>query len=195
MRFILLVISVFAAAGCTNPFTTRAPEKPEEGRLSFIPPRTPEVVLINLRNAILEQNVENYLFSLGDSTRLAQGYTYIPDAGVASENPGVFERWTLENEKRWFSQLRALLPADSLRILSLQPVQNTLFADSALFIENYTLTVRHTQQNRGIPAVLMGQARFFMASDQFGDWAIYRWEDRAVGDAPTWSLLKATYGN
>lgn len=188
-------IILSTAAACTNPFTTRQPETPEHGGLSFIPARTPEVVLINLRNAILEQNLENYLRSLGDTTRLAQGYTYIPDAGVASENPGVFERWSLENERRYFSQLRALLPDDSLRNLSLQPVQNTQFADSALFIENYTLTVRHLQQSRGVPAVFRGQARFFLAADQFGDWAIYRWEDRATGEAPTWSLLKATYGN
>lgn len=180
---------------CTNPFTTREPESPKEGSLTFIPPRTPEVVFINMSNAILEQNQENYLRSLGDSTKLPQDYRFVADAGVASENAGVFAHWTKENEKRYFSQLRALLPPDSLHILNLQPVRSTQFADSAIFIENYTLTVRHTQQEKGVPAIVSGQARFFLGVDAFGDWAIYRWEDLAVGDAPTWSVLKAVYGN
>lgn len=182
-------------AACTNPFSTRESETPEAGGISFIPPRTPDVVLINLKNAILEQNLENYLRCLGDSTKLSQGYKYMADAGVASENSGIFERWDKENEKRYFSQLRALLPADSLHILNLQPVQSTIFADSALYVESYTLTVRHTQQDKDIPAVVKGQARYFMGVDTFGDWAIYRWEDQALGDSPTWSLLKAVYGN
>ncbi|MFQ5627135.1 MAG: hypothetical protein ACE5I1_00125 [bacterium] len=189
------VLIILFASACTNPFTTREPEAPKEGSLSFIPPRTPEVVFINLRNAILEQNLENYLRCLGDSTKLSQGFRYIADAGVASENPGVFARWTKENEKRYFSQLRALLPPDSLHILNLQVVQSTQFADSAIFVENYTLSVRHTQQEKGIPAIVSGQARYFLGVDAFGDWAIYRWEDQAVGDAPTWSVLKSIYGN
>jgi hypothetical protein len=191
---LFLIISVLLTA-CTNPFSTREPEAPEAGGLTFIPPRTPDVVLINLTNAILEQNLENYLRCLGDSTKLPQGFNYVADAGVASENSGVFERWNKENEKRYFSQLRAFLPADSLHILSLQPVQTTIFADSALYVENYTLTVRHTQQDKDIPAVVNGRARYFMGVDAFGDWAIYRWEDQALGDSPTWSLLKAVYGN
>lgn len=192
---ILLAVQLATFWTCTNPFATREPEAPREGSLTFIPPRTPEVVLINLRNAVLEQNLENYLRCLGDSTRLPRGYKFVADAGVASENPGLFERWSKENETRYFSQLRALIPPDSLHILNLQTVQSTQFPDSALFVENYTLTVRHTQQDRGIPAVVTGQARFLMGVDSFGDWAIYRWEDVAVGDAPTWSTLKAVYGN
>ena len=193
IKFPIAVCALLCA--CTNPFATREPEEPSEGSLSFIPPRTPEVVLINLRNAILEQNLENYLRCLGDSTRLPQGFRFIADAGVASENPGLFERWTKDNEKSYFSQLRALIPPDSLHILNLQVVQSTQFADSALFVENYTLTVKHTQQDKGVPAVVAGQARFNMGVDSFGDWAIYRWEDVAVGDEPTWSTLKAVYGN
>jgi len=190
--FRLLVLTILV--GCTNPFSTRDPEQPTSGGLSWVPPRRPEIVLENLKTAILEQNIENYLRCLSDSTRQARPYRFIADPQVASENPGTFENWTREDERAYFSQLRAQLPPDSLRFLTLVPVQTTQYADSALFIQNYTLTVRHTQQDHGVPGVVSGQARFWMGTDQFGDWAIYRWEDRALGAAPTWSALKAIFG-
>ncbi len=179
---------------CTNPFETRAPAAPDAGRLSWIPPRRPEIVLENLRNAILEQNVENYLRCLSDTSRQPKRFQFIADPLVASENPGIFENWTRDNERAYFSQIRALVPQDSLHFLTLVPVQTTQFADSALFVQNYTLTLRHTQQAQGVPGVVSGQARFWMGVDEFGDWAIYRWEDRALGNQSTWSVLKAIFG-
>ena len=188
----LSMISLMYA--CTNPFQTREPNPPESGRLSWVPPRRPEIVLENLKNAILEQNVENYLRCLSDPTRNVLPFRFIADPQVAAENPGTFEFWTRDDERAYFSQLRAFLPDDSLHFLSLVPVQFTQYADSALFVQNYTLTVRHTQQRQGVPGQVAGQARFWMGMDQFGDWSIYRWEDRSLGDQPTWSVLKAIFG-
>lgn len=180
--------------GCTNPFVTRDPETPSAGASTWIPPRRAEIVLQNLRNAILERNVENYLRCLSDSSRALPAFRFVADPLVASENPGTFETWSIENERRYFSQLRSLVPADSLQFLSLTPVQNTQYGDSALLVQNYSLIVRHTQQRQGVPGEVAGQARFFMQVDRFGDWAIYRWEDRSLGEKPTWSVLKAIYG-
>ncbi len=188
------ISAVLLIAGCTNPFQTREPNPPESGRLSWIPPRRPEIVLENLKNAILEQNVENYLRCLSDSSRNARPFQFIADPQVASENPGTFETWTLDDERAYFSQLRAFLPDDSLHFLTLEPVQFTQYADSAFFVQNYILTVRHTQQKQGVPGQVSGQARFWMGIDPFGDWSIYRWEDRSLGDRPTWSVLKAIFG-
>lgn len=189
----LLLVLVLTSA-CTNPFTTREPEPPETGGIPFLPPRTPEVVLQNMRNAILEQNVENYIRCLSDAARVARGFVFLPEPGVANENPGVFDNWSRESERNYFVQQRAFLPADSLRNLSLQTVQSSQFADSAQFVENYTLTLRHTQRDRGVPVIVGGQATFWLGVDDFGDWAIYRWEDRSNSDLPTWSVLKAAYG-
>lgn len=179
---------------CTNPFSTREPEEPGQSGQSWIPPRRPEFVLQNLTNAILEQNLENYLRSLSDSSRGGRPFRYIPDEGVARESPGAFVDWGIANERAYFSQLRALTPADSLHFLVLQDVQTTVSGDSAIYVEDYTLTIRHMQQNQGVPAVTSGQAKFWLGVDTFGDWAIYRWEDRARGGEPTWSVLKEIYG-
>ncbi len=188
-----LIVLTVIAGGCTNPFTLREPEPPATGRSTWIPPRRPELVLENLRNSILEQNLENYLRCLSDTARKARPYRFIADPLVAAENPGTFEFWSREDEREYFSQLRAILPDDSLHFLTLVPVQNTQFGDSALLVQNYTLVVRHTQQDQGVPGEVSGQARFFLGVDEFGDWAIYRWEDRATGQTPTWSVLKAIF--
>ena len=185
---------VLMLLGCTNPFKTREPEEPEVGRSTWIPPRRPEMVLENLRNAILEQNVENYLRCLSDTSNQARRFQFLADPLVASENPGTFETWSKDDERAYFSQIRALTPQDSLHFLALVPVQTTQFADSALFVQDYTLTVRHTQQEQGVPGQVSGQARFWIGVNDFGDWAIYRWADRALGVQPTWSVLKAIFG-
>ncbi len=192
---ILLKFFIPFILACTNPFSTREPEQPDAGGVQFIPPRTPEVVLQNLKNAVLEQNIENYLRNLSDPARNPRDFAFIPDQSVATENPGVFDTWARENERFYFSQLRAFVPNDSLRLLTFRNVQTTISADSAVFIENYTLRVHHTRQSQEIPALFAGQARFFMNTDNIGDWSIHRWEDLPSDSGQSWSRLKAFFGN
>ena len=184
----------FTAFSCTNPFSTREPEAPNTGNQTWIPPRRPEIVLENMKIAIRDQNVENYLRCLSAVPSGNARYVFIADAAVASEYPGTFERWTRDNERAYSSQIRAILPADSARGLSLVPVQTNVFADSALLVRDYTLVLRHTQQKQGVPGVVVGQARLWLRVDSFGDWAIYRWEDRSSGNDQTWSVFKAIFG-
>lgn len=193
MRLCSLFFLAFLWA-CTNPFATRQPALPSTAGQNWLPPRRPEFVFQNLINAIRDQNLENYLRCLSDTARQGRLYTFIPDQGVASESPETFFDWHLGSERIYFSQLRALTPADSAHFLHLQEVQSTIYADSAIIVQDYTLVSRHTQQNRGVPGRVAGQARFTLGTDAFGDWAIYRWEDRANGSEPTWSVLKAIFG-
>ncbi len=179
---------------CTNPFTTREPAEPESDQQAWVQPGSPEIVLENLRNAILDLNVENYMRTLSDPARTGREFRFVADPSVAAENPGLFAAWSREHERSYFSLLRALTPDDSLHVLSLQQVQSSFFADSAFFVENYTLRIHHTQQDQNIPAVVQGEARFWLAVDELGEWSIYRWEDRSLGSAPPWSVLKEVYG-
>ncbi|MFQ5772135.1 MAG: hypothetical protein ACE5HX_16480, partial [bacterium] len=83
----------FTIIGCANPFSTRAPEPPEQNSSNFITPSTPEIVFVNLQIAIQERNVENYIRSFVDTTRSDKRFTFVPDQGVAATNPGVFLNW------------------------------------------------------------------------------------------------------
>jgi hypothetical protein len=180
-------------AACENPFATRTPEPPAVGRGTFITPRTPEAVLANLRSAMLEQNLLNYSRSLADTTR-GGAFRFHADPAVANARPELFSNWNLDNEKRYFNQLNAVLPADSARSLIFKVVTSIPLGDSAIFVEDYELNVHHTQQSNGVPSRYAGQARFTLRQDALGEWSIHRWSDFSAGSAPTWSVLKANFG-
>ncbi|MEK7728255.1 MAG: hypothetical protein AAB354_07550, partial [candidate division KSB1 bacterium] len=148
-----LTLLVFCALllSCENPFATRTPEKPKGTGSRYIPPFSAEIVLENMRNAISDRNVENYLRCFTDSTRTGERFRYEPDAATGNQYPGVFNQWGLAQERDYFSQLRAALPTDSLRSLRLDSLQTITFNDSAQFARAYELNVRHKQQSTGVP--------------------------------------------
>jgi hypothetical protein len=194
-----LVLSLFVGLAiltlsCANPFATREPEVPSRQASSWIPPQSPEIVLINLRNALVQKNVENYLRSLVDSTRSSRRFRFEPDQSAVVANPGVFSNWDVQRERFYLQQLFSVLPEDSVRALDFTPVTSNVSADTAEFTRSYELRLHHTQQGQGIPAVLRGQATFWLSSDASGNWAIHRWADFSNGRDPSWSVLKAAFG-
>lgn len=195
MPHLLLAITLAASgAGCENPFATRSPDFPDNaGGYHWIPPFASELVLENLRNAIADQNVENYLRCFSDSTRTGQRFRFDAETVVANQNPGLFSGWSLAEERDYFIQLRAALPADSARSLLLDSLQTISYGDSAVFLRSYVLVVRHKRQSIGVPGRMTGALRFWLVKDQFGEWSIYRWADFSTGQAPTWSSLKAAF--
>jgi hypothetical protein len=182
---------------CENPFKTREPEPPSQARSTWILPFSPEIVFVNLRNAMVERNVVNYERCFSDSTRPGGWrFRFIAEATVANENPDKFANWGVKQERDYFSQLRANLPEDSTRSLVLRPdsLQTVITGDSAIFLHRYELTVRHKLQSCcGVPGKVSGEGRFWLSKDQFGEWSIYRWADFASGGAFTWSRLKADF--
>ena len=192
LKAMLARVGVFIFFSCTNPFSIRQPEEPNSSGLPFIAPRTADVVLLNLQNAILEQNIENYIRCFSDSGN----YSFVPDPGVASENQALFADWTREDERNYFGQLQSFVPPDSLHVLNFKDVEDRVTFESTVVTRRYILKIHHTQQSRGVPSDVRGEARYWMSADQFGDWSIYLWEDFAINDSSqTWSTLKAEFGN
>jgi len=188
-----LGLAMLAATTCENPFQTRTPEPPSRSRGTFITPLVPEAVPANLRSAVIEQNLLNYSRSLADPAR-GGTFRYHADPAVANARPELFNNWGLDNEKRYFNLLSAVLPQDSARSLIFTSETVITLGDSAIFVEDYQMRVHHTQQSAGIPSRYAGQARFTLRRDSLGEWAIYRWADFSTGSAPTWSALKASFG-
>jgi hypothetical protein len=190
---VVLVSAMLSGIACENPFQTRTPEPPTRSRGTFVTPLAPETVLTNLRSAVIEQNLVNYSRCLADPAR-GGAFQYDADPVVEHSRPELFANWGLEEEKRYFSQLNAVLPADSVRTLSFTAQDVTTFGDSAIFVEDYLLEVHHTQQAGGVGRRYAGQARFMLRRDSLGEWAIHRWADFSTGSTPSWSALKASFG-
>lgn len=184
---------LFLLAACENPFSTRTPEPPEQNKSTFIPPTSPDIVFVNLRVAIQEKNVENYISSFVDTTRSSQRFIFVPDQRAVTNHPGVFDFWQLEDERRYLSRLFQAAPADSIRTLRFILENSSEGATQATFSQRYEFIVRHSRQGQNIPTVYRGQCNFMLEKNQTGDWAIYRWEDFTNGVDPTWSELKALF--
>jgi hypothetical protein len=191
-RSFLLTI-VFFLLACENPFVTRTPESPEGTSSRWVPPFSAEIVIANLRNAIADRNLENYVRCFTDSSRARRRFGFDPEITVANNNPGAFVNWSLAQERDYFSQLRAALPSDSLCSLRLDSLQTSLFGDSAQFFYIYDLTARHRRQSAGVPGRVQGELRFSLSKDSFGEWSIQHWVDFATGPAQTWSALKVAF--
>ncbi|HEX9652225.1 MAG TPA: hypothetical protein VGA99_00810 [bacterium] len=186
----LLSILVLLLA-CENPFSTRTPEPPEQNTSTFIPPTSPDIVFINLRVAIQEENVENYIRCFVDSTRSNERFTFVPDQRAVTNNPGAFDFWQIEDERRYLNRVFQALPADSLRSARFIEENRSEGASQATFNQSYEIRVRHTRQN--ISTLYRGQSNFMLEKNQTGDWAIYRWEDFTNGVDLSWSDLKALF--
>jgi len=150
--------------------------------------------MTNLRNAVAEKNITNYIRCLADTGTSSKRFRFVPEATVANANPGLFLRWAIDEERNYLNQLLLFLPKDSTSQLSLSPLKEDTFPDSAILIQDYRLTTKYRCEGGECPKVMSGQAEFRLIRNTEDFWYIHRWSDYATGDEPTWSALKAKFG-
>lgn len=190
----VMTITLSCALSCANPFSTREPEPPDRGGSSYVNPSDPTLVFQNMRIAIGQRNVENYLRSFVDTSRSVRGFEFIPDQGVAAANPGIFLGWSLEDERRYLVELLQAIPKDSTASLSFDIESFSESANTATFVQDYFIVAKHSQRSQGIGGEIRGRATFFLEQDESGNWAIYRWEDlKLEAGQESWSELKAFF--
>lgn len=180
--------------GCENPFGTREPEPPKQNQSSWIQPISPTYVLINLKNAIIEKNSDNYLRCLADTSVSPRQFSFIADAVIMNANPGLFLRWGKEEEANYLNQLLSFLPKDSTASVNFDRLKETTFQDSVIFLESYVLNVDYKCESKDCPRSRRGQAEFRFVRTEDETWYIYKWIDYSTGDDLTWSNLKALFG-
>lgn len=179
---------------CKNPFATREAEPPTESRTSWQFPTDPLIVLQNMRVAIKEKNVENYMRCLVDSINL---FRFTPDQYEAANNSGIFEQWNLGNEQSYINKAFTSIPDDSTRSLIFSNIQRSEFPDSALIRADYTLELHHILEQI-YPKIGKGQVDFWFIRRN-GYWMITRWIDfetnidTTASRVPSWSTLKANF--
>jgi len=188
-----LSLAVFLS--CKNPFQLRKPQPPSQGGDRRVPATRPELVLTNLKSAIAERNLENYMKCFADSVGGGKGFRFVADPTTRIQNPGVFANWNLNAEKHYANYLFSQIPKDSTANLAfgLQTEQTYVRQDTTIFILDYTLNVQHTLSGDQYPRKAVGQSEFHLCQIQ-GEWVIFYWDDRRSSEQPCWSDIKASFG-
>lgn len=175
---------LLALAGC-DLFSPRAPEDPIDQGGTFVQPDTPEQVVENIENAILELNTQNYRRSL------AEDLTFTPTATAEASDP-IWTGWSRIEEERYFSTLVAATQPGAGHSLSLNDRTFTaLDEDRFLLDATYVLTVNHRRAE--VPTTVQGRLVWLLVEGVDGLWSLHEWTDQELGNDPSWSDLKAEF--
>ncbi len=187
---IFLVIFVY---GC-NIFQTRTPQPPQQGQSNYVPPTSPDIVIQNLKNAIAEKSVENYLSCLSDTGFGGRNFSFVPPSDVYVQYQQIFVNWDKNySERTYFNNLIVRSPATSSPALTLSSENYvSLSSDSVKYTADYSLL--WPNNTSGSPQQVEGTLQFFLGIDRNQNWSIYRWIDLKIADSlTTWSILKAKF--
>lgn len=170
-----------------NIFETRTPEPPSQQSSQFIQPVTPDIVFQNMKNAIEDYNVDNYIRCLADPEITNKTFRFIP-AAVTGIDRAIFNNWTIESERQYLINL-GKPPYGKATLLLTNRRDVFVSSDSVVINYDYSLFYPRTNQNYNAN----GNAQFYLSVDRNGNWSIYRWEDFNTSQAITWTYLKAVY--
>lgn len=196
--FTCVVILIFSvSSSCTNPFSVREPEKPEANTNSdlYEQPTSYEIVLTNLRYAVIQKNLTNYknCFVSSDNSNIFN-YRFIPDTRIEKS---LFFGWTLDDEINYFRKLTSdsEIRSISLNDFGLDAVDFSIITNNRDSVQtdifNYDLEISYPDT----VISFKGQAKMKLVKNENSLWAIYYWEDRPADDSwpSSWSSLKLLY--
>lgn len=189
-----LLFGIVFIMACDNPFATRSPEPPKGGQSSWIQPSSPEYVMVNLRSAIKEKNVTNYMRCLADTSNSDRVFHFIADPAVANANPALFADWDRTDEFNFVNQFLGFVPQDSSLNVTFNKLQENTFQDSVVLLEDYVLDAFYQCNDDSCFYHMQGQSEFYLTRTQEDLWFIYKWRDVSTGPNPTWSHLRAKFG-
>lgn len=183
LLFVLLVVG----AGC-DVFAPRTPAPPESDGGTFVQPDAPDLVVDNLRAAVAELNTANYRRSLADAL------VFEPTAEALARNPALWAGWGKAEEVSAFTTLAeaARRAPPGVHTLRLDDVSSELGDRRFTFDASYVLVMRH--QRPGVPDTVQGRLVWEITQGADGLWSLARWNDRTLGNSPSWSDLKAEFG-
>lgn len=189
-----LIIFIITLSWCTNPFSTRDPEKPDSGSNIYDNATIPKTVMENLIMAIKEKNVNEYkkVFS---SEAVGHSFTFEPEPSLI-EN--FVSNWTIQEEESYFNNLvnssSANFPILNLSFIVVEYSFPAVVPGS----ESDSVTTNSMQYvftvNPGDSTTIYKgntEFRLFRSKiDQF--WYIYYWKDNAIDEDynATWTNLK-----
>lgn len=171
----------------------RDAEAPITSRSTFVPPTSPDLVVINLQFSVIEKDKNNYLACFVDTSYSLRRYTYTPDVVSGIQYP-IFGFWNLSNEKTYYTSLLSLTDPVSTSNLFFSNDKLNVSGDTAFFDADYLLRVDHQKTN--VAKTLKGKIRLVLGSDSRNLWSIHRWVDfQSTTSDTTWSVLRANFSN
>ncbi len=188
-----LILILIAIAALLNSCALRDDETPTISRNTFVPPTSPDLVMVNLQFSIIEKDVNNYMSCFVDSNYSTRSYSYVPDVISQIQYP-IFQNWKLSNEKTYFTSLLSLMNESATsNVFFSNPVLNTL-SDTAVYDADYLLRADHQKTN--VAKTLKGKIRLILSADSRNLWSIHKWIDfQSMNSDTTWSVLKANFSN
>ncbi len=171
----------------------RDAETPVTSRSTYIPPTSPDLVMINLQYSVIEKDINNYLKCFVDTSYSPRRYTYEPDVASGIQYP-IFRFWNISNEKTYFTSLLSNTdPAATSNLFFTEGNLNT-FSDTAFYDAKYLLYVDH--RNTSVAKTLKGKIRLILSADSRNLWSVHRWIDiKSDNNDTTWSVLRANFSN
>lgn len=193
---IILILLSCCCMSCSL-LDTRIPEAPENA-VQYDPAFDYQTVLVNLKKSIQFKDPTGYVRCLSDTLEQnAQLFVFEPSIEVLTRYAGLFQQWSINQERVYFQNVISKIPKDAITELQLT---NTIFdgitPDSVIVQSDYVLTLPHNVAS--VPNISSGGLRFVMKRQKNGLWSIQRWSDfllvkDTIGE--TWSSIKAQFNN
>jgi len=186
------MISVLLLLTSCELFTPREPDPPVNTAdpYAWKPPTSPEIVLEDLANAFPAHQLTYHLDVLKQPTDGTPGFSFIPDEGVASPQPGTFDNWDYVAEENFLTKLYQTLDANGLQHLDWQINQLSPIEDHYEIIANYALTLTYLESRESLPTRLRGQAILTLVQNTDLLYEISIWQDLKADTLACWSDLK-----
>ena len=181
-------------ASCTNPFATRSVEKPIADKNSdiFDQPTSSEVVLSNLRYALIQENVSNYMSCFIDTSLVPQfNYRFKPDESFPYER---FQDWSLRDEENYLRNVFTAARTIGFEFTDAGTISFTPISTSIDSVQTSPFTYQLQVESDSVQ-IYTGIARMKLVKNSNSLWAIYYWEDtrNTESNPNTWSALKSIY--
>jgi len=166
---------------------TREVEEPIVGSSDWISPSNYSILLDNLKTAITQKNVQNYLRCF-----IQDELVYIPSTPIYTGNEILWDNWGWQDENNWFSNVIQDLGIPTGNQLVLNEVDIQSFSgDSLRYIGNYDLVMNH--RDTALTVRFRGQLEFLMKVNEFNEWEIGKWADYETSSDSSLSRLKLNY--
>ncbi len=188
---VVTLLSMLLLAGCEL-FTPRDSEPPINvlDPYAWIPPTSPEIVLQNLANAFPAHQLNYHLDVLGNAEETGAAFAFIPDQGVASSQPGVFDNWGYVEEENFITKLFEELDEDGFQRLEWDRTDFLPIDDHYEIITDYHLTLAYEESETSLPGQVKGQVTLTLVQNVDLLYEISAWQDLKSDTLPCWSDLK-----
>ncbi len=192
MKYFISILLLFLLLSGCELFTPRESEPPlnTSDPYAWKPPTTPEIVLENLSNAFPAHKINYHLDVLGHDSESSMSFSFLPDQGVASSQPGVFDAWGYIEEENFMSKLFQFLSEEGLQNLEWQIEQLSPIEDRYEIIAGYQLTLSYQDNLAPLPNQIKGQATLTLNQNSDLLYEISLWQDLKSDTLPCWSDLK-----